>query len=54
MQDKQGKDKAMPDMLEEIFRLQAELNQRIGIDTLAMPPEQQPEWVLNYCRALSQ
>ena len=44
----------MPDMLEEIFRLQGELNQRIGVNTLAMPEERQPEWVLNYCRALSQ
>ena len=44
----------MPDMLEEIFRLQGELNQRIGVDTLAMPEERQPEWVLNYCRAMSQ
>ncbi len=44
----------MSDMLVEIFRLQAELNQRIGVDTLSIPPAQQPEWVLNYCRALSQ
>ncbi len=44
----------MADMLKEIFRLQAELNQRIGVDTLNMPEEKQPEWVLNYCRALSQ
>ncbi len=44
----------MPDMLEEIFRLQGELNQRIGVNTLAMPEDRQPEWVLNYCRALSQ
>jgi dimeric dUTPase (all-alpha-NTP-PPase superfamily) len=44
----------MPDMLEEIFRLQGELNQRIGVNTLAMPEEKQPEWVLNYCRAMSQ
>ncbi len=44
----------MSDMLEDIFRLQGELNQRIGVDTLAMPAERQPEWVLNYCRAMSQ
>lgn len=44
----------MPDMLEEIFRLQGELNERIGVNTLAMPEERQPEWVLNYCRAMSQ
>ncbi|MBU4200450.1 MAG: dUTPase [Verrucomicrobia bacterium] len=44
----------MPDMLEDIFRLQGELNKRIGVDTLAMPESRQPEWVLNYCRAMSQ
>lgn len=44
----------MTDKLEEIFRLQGELNQRIGVNTLAIPEEKQPEWVLNYCRALSQ
>jgi dimeric dUTPase (all-alpha-NTP-PPase superfamily) len=44
----------MPDMLEEIFRLQGELNRRIGVDTIAMPEERQPEWILNYCRAISQ
>lgn len=42
------------DLLEEMFRMQAELNRRIGVDTTAMPEEKQPEWVLNYCRALSQ
>jgi len=44
----------MPDMLAEIFRLQGDLNKRIGVDTLSMPEDRQPEWVLNYCRALSQ
>jgi len=42
------------DTLEEMFRLQAELNRRIGVDTEHLPEEKQPEWVLNYCRALSQ
>lgn len=42
------------DMLSEIFRMQAELNQRIGVNTLHMPEERKPEWVLNYCRAMSQ
>ena len=41
-------------MLSEIFNMQAELNSRIGIDTLNVPNEKQPEWVLNYCRAMSQ
>ena len=44
----------MPDMLTEIFRLQEELNKRIGVDTATMPESRQPEWILNYCRAISQ
>ena len=44
----------MADKFDELFRLQAELNRKIGIDTLAVPEQKQPEWVLNYCRALSQ
>jgi dimeric dUTPase (all-alpha-NTP-PPase superfamily) len=42
------------DLLEDMFARQAELNRRIGVDTLAMPEEKQPEWILNYCRAMSQ
>ncbi len=42
------------DRLAEIFRLQAELNRRIGVDTERLPEDQKPAWVLNYCRALSQ
>jgi len=42
------------DMLAEIFRMQAELNQRIGVNTLHMPEAKKPEWVLNYCRAMTQ
>ena len=42
------------DMLTEIFRMQAELNQRIGVNTLHMPEARKPEWVLNYCRAMTQ
>lgn len=45
---------AVKDMLSEIFRLQAELNERIGVKTVNMPEERKPEWVLNYCRAISQ
>jgi len=44
----------MADKLEEIFKLQGELNKRIGIDTLHVPEGKKPEWILNYCRALSQ
>ena len=43
------------DMLKEMFRLQAELNKRIGVRTPdEMSEEQQIHWVLNYCRAMSQ
>ena len=43
-----------PDKLEEIFRLQEQLNKRIGVDTARMTDEQRQQWVLNYCRALTQ
>ena len=43
-----------PDKLDEIFRLQRALNLRIGVDTTAMSEEQRQQWVLNYCRAMSQ
>ena len=33
---------ANPDMLKEIFRLQADLNLRIGVDTANMPAEKRP------------
>ncbi|OQA29663.1 MAG: dUTPase [Verrucomicrobia bacterium ADurb.Bin345] len=42
------------DMLEHIFEMQAGLNRRIGVDTTALPDEQQKEWLLNYCRAMTQ
>src|SRR5579871_4832906 len=45
---------SQPDKLEEIFRLQEQLNQRIGVDTAHMTDEQRQQWVLNYCRAMSQ
>jgi len=44
----------MADKLEELFKLQGELNKKIGIDTLSVPDGKKPEWILNYCRALSQ
>lgn len=43
-----------PDQLREIFRMQAELNRRIGVDTSAMSEEEQVKWLLNYCRAMTQ
>lgn len=42
------------DMLKAMFDLQADLNRRIGVDTCSLPEAEQPTWVLNYCRAMSQ
>jgi dimeric dUTPase (all-alpha-NTP-PPase superfamily) len=42
------------DFLADMFELQAELNQRIGVDTTALPEDKKPEWILNYCRAMTQ
>jgi dimeric dUTPase (all-alpha-NTP-PPase superfamily) len=42
------------DKLEEIFSLQEALNRRIGVDTQNMTDEQRQQWVLNYCRAMTQ
>ena len=42
------------DKLSQMFSLQKELNQRIGVDTDSMNDDQQVEWILNYSRALSQ
>lgn len=42
------------DKFSKMFAMQADLNRRIGVDTTAIPADEQPEWILNYCRALSQ
>lgn len=42
------------DKLDEIFRLQKELNTRIGVDTSDMPEDDQVKWTLNYSRAMQQ
>jgi len=42
------------DQLAAMFDMQAALNRRIGVDTVNMPEDEQPKWVLNYCRALTQ
>ena len=42
------------DKLDEIFKMQAELNKRIGVDTSAMSDEDKIKWTLNYSRALAQ
>ena len=40
--------------LEEIFRLQNELNRRIGVNLPPPTDEEKIKWVLNYTRALQQ
>ncbi|MDA0991781.1 MAG: dUTPase [Verrucomicrobia bacterium] len=42
------------DMLRHMFKQQAELNAIIGVKTEGMDQAQQTEWLLNYCRAMSQ
>jgi dimeric dUTPase (all-alpha-NTP-PPase superfamily) len=45
---------SQPDKLEEIFRLQQQLNLKIGVDTDHLTEEEKIKWVLNYCRAMNQ
>ncbi len=45
---------ASADQLQEIFRMQEELNRRIGVDTSNLTDEEKVKWVLNYCRAMTQ
>jgi hypothetical protein len=42
------------DKLAEIFRLQEELNKRIGVELRDLPTEEKTKWVLNYTRAMQQ
>ena len=42
------------DKLEELFRMQEALNERIGVRTAGMSEEEQTKWLLNYSRAISQ
>ncbi|HWW01695.1 MAG TPA: dUTPase [Candidatus Acidoferrum sp.] len=43
-----------PDQFRELFRMQQALNERIGVRTEAMTDEEKTQWLLNYCRAMSQ
>jgi len=43
-----------PDQLQEIFRMQKALNERIGVKMEGMTEEGKTKWVLNYCRAMTQ
>ena len=42
------------DMLAGMFKMQDELNQRIGVNCSEMSEEDQQKWILNYCRAMTQ
>ncbi len=42
------------DKFEEIFRLQNQLNTRIGVTVNGMSSEEKAQWILNYCRAMQQ
>ena len=43
------------DMMTEMFRMQGELNKRIGVTSPdQMSEEDQVKWILNYCRAMTQ
>ncbi|MFP4282786.1 MAG: dUTPase [Opitutales bacterium] len=42
------------DKLEEIFRLQEALNERIGVSLDGLSEEEKTRWVLNYTRAMQQ
>ncbi len=43
-----------PDKLNELFRMQAALNSRIGVDMATLDEEGKTKWLLNYTRAMSQ
>jgi dimeric dUTPase (all-alpha-NTP-PPase superfamily) len=45
---------AKSDKLDELFRLQKELNERIGVHVDNMTEADRQQWLLNYCRAMSQ
>ena len=42
------------DKLEEIFRMQVALNQRIGVSLPPPTDEEKAKWILNYTRAMQQ
>lgn len=42
------------DKFDEIFRLQGELNSRIGVNLQGLSDEGKAQWVLNYTRAMQQ
>lgn len=42
------------DRLDQLFNLQKQLNQRIGVNTDLMSDGERQTWILQYCRAMSQ
>jgi dimeric dUTPase (all-alpha-NTP-PPase superfamily) len=42
------------DKMDEIFQLQEQLNQRIGVNMSEMNDEDRTKWILNYIRAMQQ
>ena len=42
------------DKLNELFRMQAALNSRIGVDMASLDEEGKTKWILNYNRAMTQ
>lgn len=44
----------MADKLEQIFLLQKELNERIGVNLEGLSEEGKTQWILNYTRAMQQ
>ena len=42
------------DQLRELFRMQKALNERIGVFTDQLDEAGKTQWILNYCRAMSQ
>src|SRR5688572_29859817 len=42
------------DQLRELFRMQQALNERIGVKTSSMTEAEKVQWLLNYCRAMTQ
>ncbi len=42
------------DMLRQMFAMQEKLNRRIGVDTRHLDERARQEWLLNFCRAMSQ
>ncbi len=43
-----------PDKLEEVFRLQSVLNERIGVKLSNLDEAEKTKWLLNYTRAMQQ